>query len=457
MFKKVGDFFAEKISKILPDSFVFAIILTIVTMILAHSVADASAMEILTAWIKGVFDSNIIFFGFLMIMVLTFGYSIGMSPPVIRFFNYISRFISKPWQVYTSIVVTGMLLMLINWGLAPVIALFTVELCKRVKGVDYRLACTATYSGMIIWHGGMSASAPLMMATEQTAKGFIDQGLIEAAIPVSQSLLGTVNFALIGVTFILLPVIILFLMPSEVDEKWDAAALYEKNNEKKEFDESDNTMVISSERKSIADFLNHTPLISITLSVLCFLGFAGIMKAKGFNLASLALLMMSIGMLLQWRPINFIESAKKGISGCFEIILQFPLFGAIMSIFSITGLGLIFAKSLIGFADAQTLPFFTFLSSAIVNLFIPSGGAEWLVLGEPVLQAAKITGAPLGKTIIAFGYGDALTNLINPFWTLTFMPVMGLLMNIKPSDFIGSTVFICFIFFVVESVIILFI
>ena len=126
-----------------------------------------------------------------------------------------------------------------------------------------------------------------------------------------------------------------------------------------------------------------------------------------------------------------------------------------MGIFTATGLGIILAKGLISLASAQTLPFFAFLTSSIVNLFIPSGGGEWLVLGEPLLLAAKMTGASMGKTIIGFAYGDALTNLINPFWTLTFLPIMGLLMDIRPKDFMGYTVLVCIFFFIIESVLIL--
>ena len=90
----------------------------------------------------------------------------------------------------------------------------------------------------------------------------------------------------------------------------------------------------------------------------------------------------------------------------------------------------------------------------MVNLFIPSGGGEWLVLGPPLLEAANSSGADVGKTIIAFAYGDSLTNLMNPFWTLTFLPIMGRLIKMNTRDFMGYPVFLCLIFFVVESLII---
>ena len=128
-----------------------------------------------------------------------------------------------------------------------------------------------------------------------------------------------------------------------------------------------------------------------------------------------------------------------------------------MGLFINTGLAELFANGLLKLASPETIPWFAFVISSVVNLFIPSGGGEWLVLGPPLLKAANIAGADAGKTIIGFAYGDALTNLINPFWTLTFLPIMSQLMNIRPKDFMGYTVFICLIFFVIESLVILFV
>ncbi len=455
MLKRLGDFFAEKVSKILPDSFVFAIVLTLVTILLAVFMAGAGIKDIFAAWVKGVFDTQIIMFAFLMIMVLTFGFCLGVSPPFVKFFNWLVKFINKPWQVYFSIVIVALILMLINWGLAPVGAIFAVEVCKRVKGVDYRLACASLYSGLLVWHGGLSASAPLMMATEETTKGLIEQGIIDKIIPVSETLLIPMNFILIAACFILLPIIILLLKPREVDEQFDGAIQYEKTYGPIATESAAAEEEKEKKQRSLADWLNETPLVTIFIFLLCIIGFIGIMRAKGFNLAALTLLMLSLGLILHWRPINYVNTMKQAIRGSADIVLQFPLFGGIMNLFIATGLAVIFANGIVGLASAQTVPFFSFVTSAIVNLFIPSGGGEWLVLGAPLLKAANIAGASVGKTVLAFGFGDALTNLINPFWTLAFLPIMGLVMNIRPRDFMGYTALICIIFFIIESIIIL--
>ncbi len=458
MIERLGRFFAEKVSRILPDSFVFAMVLTFITILLAITLAGAAPADIIEAWVKGVFDPDIIFFAFLMIMVLSFGFSIGVSRAFILFFNWLVHFIKKPWQVYFFLTILSILLMLINWGLAPVLAILAVEICKRVKGVDYRVAIASFYSGLLVWHGGMSSSAALMMATEETAQRFIDMGYISEIIPVSDTLLINTNLALIASVLVLLPILVLFLRPEVVDERWDAAVQYEKKHGKPADAVTGDTSPSSAmEAKTPAERLNNSPVVSVFLFLLCMTGFAGIIQARGFNLAALAFLMLGFGVLLHWRPINFVNTIKASITGSADIVIQFPLFGGIMGIFMATGLATIFAEGLLTFATANTLPWFSYLISSIVNFFIPSGGAEWLVLGPPVLEAAHIVGADPGKTIIGFAYGDALTNLVNPFWTLTFLPIMGQLMNIRPRDFMGYTAFVCLIFFVIHSAIILFV
>lgn len=452
MFKKIGDFFAEKVRKVLPDTFVFAIILAIVTIILAAVFTDLSFKEIIGGFGKGFFDTDIIMFAFLLMMGLTFGYAIGVSTPFKKLFSLLAGVVSKPWQTYLTITIVSIITMLIHWGLAPVLALFTVELCKRVRGVDYRLATTATYAGMLTWHGGLSSSAAHFLAMEETAQGFIEAGVIDGIIPVTETLGIPINFILIGTTFILLPVIILLLQPKNVDEKWDAALHWSKQEESA-ITESPDTPAGQEKKQTIAEWLNNSPIVSIVFGLLCIIIGFGIMKMKGFNLAVLVLFSLGIALWMHLRPISFIDTVKTSIRGSSDILLQFPLFGGINGLFIASGIAVAMAGGLTAIASETTYSWFAFITASIVNIFVPSGGGEWVILGAPLLEGAKMVGASLQEVTIAFGYGDALTNLINPFWTLAFLPILSNIMDIRPRDFMGYAAFICIIFFIVESAI----
>jgi len=255
------------------------------------------------------------------------------------------------------------------------------------------------------------------------------------------------NIALIASTLVLLPLLILWMRP-EYDSKFDAALQEHKVLETLAEEDAE------SEPHTLADHLNNAKWINWLIAALTITGMVISIQAKGFGLPSLTLLMLSLALVMQGTPIRFVEVMRNAIRGSSDIVVQFPLFGGIMGVFIGSGLAVIFANQLLSVGDADSLPWLAFICSSFVNLFIPSGGGEWLVLGPPLLEAANRAGADVGKTIIAFAYGDSLTNLMNPFWTLTFLPIMGKLMELKTRDFMGYTVFLCLAFFMIESLII---
>ena len=443
MLKVISEFSANTFRKLLPDSFVFAIVLSLLTFLIALISTDTPSAVLPGIWIQGVLDEKIVFFAFTMILILACGYSIGTAPLVQSVLNRILGIVERPWQGYLCITLVSLAMMLINWGLAPLAAVFAMHVCARVAGMDYRIGCAALYSGMIVWHGGLSASAPLMVATETTAASFVEQGLLPGIIPVHQTLLHPVNFALIGASILLLPVLILFLASATT---LPASGPGTKRNTR---DSSIPGSQTDTPGKNLAEKLNRSRLPGFLLATASTAAGITVALASGFNLRSLAFLMLGAALFLQMRPLHFLASMKEGMSGTVDILLQFPLFGGIMNLFIATGLAATIAETLSQYASGETLPAFAFVISSFINMFIPSGGGEWLVIGPSLLKAASLTGADVGKTIMGFSYGDAITNLINPFWTLAFLPIMNKMFDIRPRDFMGYTFLVCAVFYVV--------
>lgn len=452
MLEKLGAKFADGVERWLPDSLVFAFILTIVAFLLALGLTPTTAAQAIEGWYKGFW--LMLEFAMQMALILTLGYCIGKSQPVAKLFDKLAGLIKTPTSAYLVMSLVSLVLITINWGLAPVAGLFAYEVSKRVKGIDYRMACAAVYVGLIPWHGGLSASAPLLMNTPDNV--FIQKGLVEGVIPTSLTLGSTVNIVLLLASFILIPIFILLMAPKKPDERFDTTPIAEGAAV------ADAAIAgVAPQRRisaSPADLMENSWLLNL---IIVLAGFIVIIPyfaktgLNGLNLNSINFLFLMLGLALHYTPRNYINAMKEAVSGIGDILLQFPFYAGIMGIFMFCGVSDVIAKWFASFASAVTFPWFAFLTSAIVNLFIPSGGGEWMVLGPSLLKAAQVTGASVGKTIIAFAYGDALTNLINPFWTLAFLPVMGKLMNIRPRDFMGYAVLMCLIFFVIISVILL--
>ena len=148
-----------------------------------------------------------------------------------------------------------------------------------------------------------------------------------------------------------------------------------------------------------------------------------------------------LGLMLHGSPVAYMKAAAGSMRGAAGIVIQFPFYGGIMGLMIGSGLGHDIAGVFTHFASAHTLPFFTFVSSVMSKLFIPSGGGEWAVEGPVMLSAAKELHANIGKTIMAVAYGNMVGNMFQPFWAL---PLLGI-MNLKARDIMGyCLVLFCF-------------
>jgi len=150
---------------------------------------------------------------------------------------------------------------------------------------------------------------------------------------------------------------------------------------------------------------------------------------------------LTIGIILHKRPIAYVRSISDGIRGTAGIVLQFPFYAGIMGMMKFSGLVVVIAGWFISISSATTLPFFTYVSAAVVNLFVPSGGGQWAVQGPVLVEAARSLHVPIAKVIMPFAYGDEWTNLFQPFWALPLLGICG----VRARDIMGYAMTLMFI------------
>ena len=108
------------------------------------------------------------------------------------------------------------------------------------------------------------------------------------------------------------------------------------------------------------------------------------------------------------------------------IILQFPLYAGLMGMMVDSGLAISMSQWFVEISTKQSFPVITFLSAGIVNFFVPSGGGQWAVQAPIVVPAANQLGVPISQAAMAVAWGDAWTNMIQPFWALPLLALSGL-------------------------------
>ena len=169
---------------------------------------------------------------------------------------------------------------------------------------------------------------------------------------------------------------------------------------------------------------------------------------RGFdlNLNIMIFSFLIFGMLLHRTPICYVTAMARACSNISGIIFQYPFYAGIMGIMMATGLGTAIAVWMASFVTLKTLPLAAYLLGGVVNFSIPSAGGEWAVIGPPLVEAVRELAGPVGtaelnghvgRVAMAVAYGESLTNLLQPFFLLTVLPVMGAGVRIQARDIVG--------------------
>ena len=429
--------------KYLPEPFIFAIILTFVAILVAIPVCHQSITEVISNWGGGVW--NLLGFSMQMALVLVTGATLAAAPLIKK---GISRLASMPKTPAGAIaLVTGISAVAcwLNWGFGLIVgAIFAKEIAKKLRGVDYRLLIASAYSGFVVWHAGISGSIPLKMASDLNELVKDTNGVITSVIPIGNTILDYHNIIMVVVVTVALVAINSAMHPKTGIVTIDPALLQEDAA----FETHENASQTPAMKLENSRFLS-TLLALLGLSYLIISLF---IKKKSFDLGSVILLFLFLGIVLHKTPIAYVRAFAKSVSGAAGILLQFPFYAGIMGIITGVGesgicLGTVVSEAFVNISTSTTYPIYTFLCAAILNMFVPSGGGHWAIQAPIMFAAGDALNVDHGLTGMAIAWGDAWTNLIQPFWALPALAIA----KLNAKDIMGF----CLIDLVVSGIIII--
>lgn len=421
MFRKATNLSVALVQKLLPDAFIFAIVLTILSFVFSMLITGQGVVALTNYWGKGVF--SLLSFTMQMALVLTLGAAFASSKPIRNSLKYIASFANSPGQAIILVTLVSSVASWINWGFGLIVgALFAKELVKTVKGIDYRLLIASAYSGFLVWHGGFSGSVPLTVASNPERLLKTTQGALADVIPVSQTIFSMPNLIVLIILIVTLPFLNRAMHPHAQDVvEVDPETIAEPQEEK------------SVGQTTLAQKLENCKALSLAVVVLAIFYLAMYFSQNGFklNLNIVNLIFLSLGILFHGTPISYVRAIEKAIKGAAGIVLQFPFYAGIMGI--VVGanaagesLASVTTNAFLSISNAQTFPLFTFLSAGLVNIFVPSGGGQWVVQAPVMMPASMALGVDPAVTAMAIAWGDAWTNMIQPFWALPALGLAGL-------------------------------
>jgi short-chain fatty acids transporter len=418
MFKKFTNACVAIVNKYLPDPFLFAVILSFIVVLLGLILTGQGPMDMVKHWGNGFWA--LLAFSMQMVLILVTGSAMAQAPVFKKILQSIGSTAKSPASAVMITVFVALIACWINWGFGLIIgALLAKEMARQVKGVDYRLLIAAGYSGMVVWHGGLSGSIPL---TISSASGLAATGgALTEAVPTSLTIFSLQNIAITVAILIIMPFVVKAMHP-----------------------EADKTVVVDPkliQEPEPKQYIATTPAekmenSKILWGLVVLMGFAYVVfhfMTKGFdlNLNIVNFIFMFTGILLHGTLRRYIDAVIEGAKGASGIVLQFPFYAGIMGMMTglnADGLSLagVISNGFVSISTATTFPLFTFLSAGIVNFFVPSGGGQWAVQGPIMMPAGAALGVAPAKTAMALSWGDAWTNMIQPFWALPALGIAGL-------------------------------
>ena len=435
--QKFGEAIADRVERWMPSPFVFAILLTYVAAVAAFVSEGSSVAEVALAWYGGFW--NLLTFAMQMVIILVTGTVVAYHPSVRGGIQKLVQLPSNGRQAVVLVGVGSMLVGWISWGLGLIFgAILAREMGKAANksgmAVHYPLLAVAGYMGMsLTWGWGLSSSAGLLQATDGNI--FMAQGIVDRIVPATEWVFHSYPLILTSLSILYGSLMLWLLAPPDqnargieqfvdLEEDRDGAALMQEVGAG-----SMDLSLNSGDVESPADRIDNSKILGgiLALTGLVLFGRAFITQGLGaLNLNVFNFGFLVIGMLLYSSPARYQREFNDAVKGSAGVILQFPFYAGIIGIMTGTGLVDTMTETLLSIATQETFPMVAWMTGGALNIFVPSAGGEWAIVGGPMLLAAQELGVPLGQTIAAYAVGDAHTNLLNPFWAIPLLAITGL-------------------------------
>jgi short-chain fatty acids transporter len=437
----------------LPDAFVFALVGTVLVVVAAMVATPTPALMIVDLWGKGFWE--LLPFTMQMALVVITGYVLATTAPVHRLITRLASVPNTPRGAVAFVALLAMLSSWLNWGFSLMFsAVLAKEIARRLPTADYRALAASSFLGLgSIWAQGLSGSAALQMATPSAMTPAVRdivarQGVVPGGIiPLTKTIFLWQSLVCVVVEIVVVTALVYFAAPTgarvrnaadlgiELGPPPDAADAREPEG-----------------KPTPGEYLERAPWLSVAVVLLGVTYLVRHFATSSAGLASIELnvvnmAFLTLGVALHGTPRRLMRAVREATPAVWGILLQFPFYAGIASIVSKTHLNESIASFFVRISGPTTFPPLVALYSALLGVFVPSGGSKWVIEAPYVMQAAHELKVNLGWTVAVYDLGEAVANLVQPFWML---PVLGLF-GLRARDVMGFT----FLVFVVLAPLVL--
>lgn len=432
---RVSKKFQFAAEKLIPDSFVFCVILTFIVFIAGIIFTKTSFIDMANHWYNGLWTQMT--FAFQMSLMVVTCAVCAKAKQVKKVLVKIASIPKSTIGAMILLMLFGYVSSFINWAFCTVVTpILAMQLSKKVKGLHFPMMIAAGYATMLLGQClGPSASVYALIATEGHFL-FDKIGVLTQDVTVYNPL-NVILWIILAIFTILLSVMTRPPKDEIVEYTLEDEIIVEEEVE---------------EKISIADKLNGSRLIMSIIGVVGVILIIYSFVTKGIftslNVNFVIFIFIILNCFLYNTPRKFVNSYKENMKLSTEILIQFPFYGGISGMMMDSGFGQIIAQGFVNIASAHTMPVWAYISASFTNLFIPSQGGQWIVQGPLLVDATQQLNGNIVHVINAFVYGDEATNLLQPLYIIPALSVV----NMKLKDVWGYMAFI-WVFWLVITIV----
>ncbi|MCR4673065.1 MAG: TIGR00366 family protein [Lachnospiraceae bacterium] len=446
IFWRISKKFQFAADTIIPDSFVFCIILAFVVFFASWIVEKSNPMDLIQYWYNGFWTQNA--FAFQMTIMVVVCAAFAQSPAVRKGLDAFAGIAKSPYVAMVIFMVFGYVTSFINWAFCSIACpVLAMRMAKKVKGLHFPMMMAAGYSTMVLGQCmGPSASLYARVAALDPSyfevPFFQEAGWATGSISQSQTTYNPMNVCL----WIILAVVTIIVSILTVPPKEEIVEFHAPIND------DDIVVEESTGKLTPAEKMNGSHILmwmtAIVGLIYIFWSFAtkGILNSLGLNF--MIFIFITVDCIVYNTPKKFAAAIKDSMYLASDVMIQFPFYGAIMGIMTDSGLAATIVAALASVATAKSVPVIAYVSACIVNLFIPSQGGQWIVQGPIMLPLAKQFGNYYPDILNAFVYGDEATNLLQPLYLIPALAVV----NMKLKEVWGYCAYLFVIWFIITCI-----
>lgn len=398
------------VHRFLPDPYVIGALLIAVIFLWGIVATPTTPAQMMKYFGDGAW--SLVGFAMQLSVVIVTSQALANTPPVARVLARVATVPKTPAQAALFVALFTAAISVLNWGVGFVAGVILArEISRRMTGAHFPLLAAAAYAGYTVWSGGLSSSIPLTLNT----KGHPLEKMT-GQVPLTETIFSPTNIVVVVAMAIAYALVARFMTPS----KAEAVGLPPESPEPQSSDEPE------KKEGTFASMLEHSRVLSIGLGVLGLVWFVMSVVGGGLNALNLNLvnlLILSLGLMLYKGVVPYLRAAEDAGRAIIPIVIIYPLYAAISSMITNSGLGEIMTQFFAGIANAQTLPVITFLTAGLINVFVPADGGHLVLQGPIFLELAEQFGADRGMVVTAMAMGANWTNLLQPFWALPLLAI----------------------------------